>query len=75
MIVEMLPHLRCIHLQARIERSREGHRQTQQGRIERVDVVEMNDMCLVALDVPEGIARRKDSDDTKEDEHMVVAEL
>ena len=75
MIVEMLPHLRCIHLQTGIERSREGHCQAQQGGVERIDIVEMYNMCFVALNVPKGIARRENSNDTKENEDMVVAEL
>ena len=73
-VIEMDPHLRREGLQAGVERGGRGHDEAEQRGVERLDVVEMDQVGLVLADAPQQVGGRYDGDDNEEHDDVGVGE-
>ena len=72
MEVEVSPRLRRKMLYGGIEGSRRRHNERQQCRIERVNVLEMNNICVFSEQYSQSVANPYDAHNNEEDEQMRV---
>ena len=75
MEIEMLPQRGEEHLYGGVECGRGRDEKTEKGGIERVDVVEMYDICLLPQHLPYQIACAKERHYGKKDDEMGVGEV
>ena len=74
MVVEVTPRLWSEHLNGSIERGRGGYQQAEQRGIEGIDVAEVDDICLVPMQVLHGIGSDDHDTEGQEDEQVGVGE-
>ena len=72
MEVELTPCLRCKELNAGIESCREGYDDSQQRWVQRVDVVEVYDMCVLLQYLAGKVSHGYDRYDNQEDEQVDI---
>ena len=74
MVVELFPKFGREHLKRGVERGGDGDDDGQKHRIERVDVVEMDDVGVVAIDLEKQVENGNQNDNNERIEHVLVGE-